>query len=139
MRPPREHLIWKALLVVDEAAAAACEAAMTRPSLSLRFTLTFLYACGNGERWPYDTFWTAIRKPSPTDGKMCGRSTQVHSGLLAIIRNVGIDPQQPVLDALRARRGPPATIRVRRIAGDLLLDDRRELEAAKERARKYHG
>lgn len=137
----REQLIWKALLAVDEVAERAIETndALPAPSLALRFALAFLYASGNGERWPYDAFWQAIRTPLPTDGRPPHRARETLTALQAIIRNVGIVATADVLERLRTRRALGADLEVRRVAAELMREDARELEAAKERERRYHG
>ncbi|MBB4153646.1 hypothetical protein GGQ80_001552 [Sphingomonas jinjuensis] len=137
----REQLIWKALLAVDEVAERAIETreAMPPPSLALRFALAFLYASGNGERWPYDAFWLAIRTPLPTDTRPPRRPGDTLTALQAIIRNVGLRPSAEVLQWLRTRGPYVAELQVRRAAAELLREDVRELEAAKERERRYHG
>lgn len=110
----RDQLIWRALVAVDEAAAAAASAPVV-PNFALRFALAFLYACaGGGERWMYDSFWRDIQRPSPPDGRQCSRGTEAMASLQGIMRSVGIVPTVATLDALgdhRRRNTPDAIAR----------------------------
>lgn len=60
MRFSAEHLRFKALVALDEAAEAETPVAK---SFSLRFALAYLYACSSGERWMFDQFWQAVTEP----------------------------------------------------------------------------
>ena len=138
MASVREQLMWKALCAVDEAAEEA-DARPVVPTFALRFALAFLFTCGNGERWMYDSFWRDIQMPTPIDGKSSARGTMARSGLQGIMRSVGVTPTFESLTALTARRlrmSPEAAAR-RRLAR--ALRDEGEAQAArvgeKERAR----
>ena len=54
MRLSRDHLIRKALLVVEE----ACEGGRVDRSMGLRFALAYLYAVSIAkDRYPFDALW----------------------------------------------------------------------------------
>jgi hypothetical protein len=64
MRFSGEHLKFKALVALDEAAESKVDSVR---SFSLRFALADLDAVSGGERWPCDEFWrSAISAPGPT-------------------------------------------------------------------------
>jgi hypothetical protein len=60
MRFSKEHLTFKALVALDEAAESA---GPVPRSFALRFALAYLYATTTGERWLFDDFWKQATVP----------------------------------------------------------------------------
>ena len=92
MRFSTEQMKRKALSALEEAAAEA-EKAPVRPGHTLRFVLAFLYATGQGERWPYDGFWQAVTRRDGHSGggaAAIGRSQTSNACLNAIYRDHGM-------------------------------------------------
>jgi hypothetical protein len=88
MRIPSDRLATKALLALEEAAAAA-EHSPLQPSLAVRFALAYLYAIGAGDRGPYDLFWDAVRKRGEEYNDCILRFSMARAALEAIYRDVG--------------------------------------------------
>lgn len=61
MRLAPEQLKMKALAALEEAAERSHRGPV-EPSYALRFSLAFLYAVADGERWPFDGFWQAVTR-----------------------------------------------------------------------------
>ena len=93
MRLAIDQLKGKALAALEEAAERAGEAPV-RPSHALRFALAFLYAIGDGERWPFDGFWQAVTRGAGSaeqpGAAAIGRSQSANACLNAIYRSVGM-------------------------------------------------
>ncbi len=64
MRLSRDHLTFKALAALDEAAEAT---GPVPKSFALRFALAYLYAISTGERWMFDEFWRRATEPCAGD------------------------------------------------------------------------
>lgn len=93
----RQHLIAKAMRALMEVADASSDAPLA-PALSVRFTLAFLYAIGDGNREPFDRFWREIRAThdsaySSTAARYL-RATSSRTALNEIGRSVGY-PETP--------------------------------------------
>ena len=88
MRIPSDRLATKALLALEEAAAAA-EHSPLQPSLAVRFALAYLYAIGAGSREPYDDFWSAVRQKGDEYTERVQRHSMARAALEAIYRDVG--------------------------------------------------
>tara|TARA_R110000787_G_scaffold208846_7_gene318892 strand:- start:25718 stop:26095 length:378 start_codon:yes stop_codon:yes gene_type:complete len=118
MRFEREHLIFKALCVLDEAVDQARAAPLQPPSAGVRFALAYLWAVApSGDRAPYDKFWLAIqggrsgqKTPYLTD---VVRGQTAQSAFYPIARAAGLEPTVALSEAMRkargVRRGPPVS------------------------------
>ena len=97
MQFDRQHLIVKAMRALMEVADSS-GAGPIAPTLSVRFTLAFLYAVSDGNREPFDLFWREIRNPqdsaysTPTANYL--RATGSRTALNGIGRSVGY-PELP--------------------------------------------
>ncbi|AOF97165.1 hypothetical protein [Sphingobium sp. RAC03] len=118
MRFERDHLIFKALCVLDEAVDQAREAPLRPPSAGVRFALAYLWAVApSGDRKPYDEFWRVIQ------GIGCGhpnaharetvRGQSAQTAFYPIARAAGVEPTVALSEAMRmargGRRGPPVS------------------------------
>ena len=87
MRFGTDQLKRKALRALEEAAEQTFDAPV-QPSHALRFALAFLYALGEGERWPFDRFWEAVTrgwgKPAESGGAGIARAQTANACLNAI-------------------------------------------------------
>lgn len=64
MRFSKEHLTFKALVALDEAA----ERTQAVPkSFALRFALAYLFTTTEGERWLFDDLWRNATSPADSD------------------------------------------------------------------------
>ena len=87
MRFSSDQLKRKALAALEEAALHA-ETAPLRRAHALRFVLAFLYATGDGARWPYDGFWQAVTRSDAGGGAAAiGRFQSANACLNAIYRD----------------------------------------------------
>lgn len=90
----KDQLTTRALLVLEAALNETSDAPVPR-SLSLRFTLAYLYAVSRGERSSLDGFWRNVTDDRPCeDGaeriRGLGRSQNANAQLNGIYRDVGI-------------------------------------------------
>ena len=89
-----EQLTLKALLALEEAAKRTSDAPVP-PSYALRFALAYLYAIGDGERWPFDGFWQAVtrgwREPPQSGVEAIGRWQSANACLNGIYRAVRVE------------------------------------------------
>ncbi|WP_019833749.1 hypothetical protein [Sphingomonas sp. PR090111-T3T-6A] len=88
----RDHLIFKALVALDEVHNQAGEAPM-EPSHAVRFVLAWLYSISDGDRGIYDDFYRNMREPFAEafsrEGAAYRRSTYLRSCMGGIARSVG--------------------------------------------------
>lgn len=110
MRFERDHLIFKALCVLDEAVEQARDAPLRPPSTGVRFALAYLWAVApSGDRAPYDSFWLAIQgggsgqKTPHLTGIVRGQTAQ--SAFYPIARAAGLEPTVALSEAMRKARG----------------------------------
>jgi hypothetical protein len=93
IRRGRDHLIFRALLVLDEA-VSVCRDAPIQPSLGQRFALMFLFAVSDGDRRPYDGFWHSMQDGLDTYSEHMSRTmreTNARTFLTGIARSVGVE------------------------------------------------
>lgn len=88
-------LATRALLVLEAALNDTGKAPVPR-TLSLRFTLAYLYAIGGADRGSFDGFWREITDDTPCiDGgqgvRALGRVQNANASLNGIYRAVGIE------------------------------------------------
>lgn len=91
MRLTRATLIDKALGALDEAIEAAGSGPV-QPTLALRFALTFLYACSDGDRHWFETFLRTIQDEAAGSTLYMAnysRPTHARTARTAIARSVG--------------------------------------------------
>lgn len=102
MRFSKEHLTFKALVGLDEAAESS---GPVPPSFALRFALAYLYATSDGERWLYDDFWRAATRQPGSDfmSAMCRRQT-LTACLNGICRAAGSERTPDLMQQLRKAR-----------------------------------
>jgi hypothetical protein len=103
MRFSREHLTFKALVVLDEAA----ESRKTVPrSFALRFALAYLYATTAGERWLFDDFWRVATGPTGDHYlSRLSRQQTLTACLNGICRAAGTERTPELIQKLRKARG----------------------------------
>lgn len=103
MRFSAEHLRFKALVAIDEAAEARDA---VPKSFSLRFALAYLYAVSAADRAIFDEFWQAATTSSDGTymGSLCRLQT-LNALMNAICRAVGCERTPDLMAKLRAARG----------------------------------
>ena len=103
MRFSREHLTFKALVALDEAA----ESRETVPkSFALRFALAYLYAITVGERWLFDEFWRVATGHVGNDYlSRLARQQTLTACLNGICRAAGTERTPELIQKLRKARG----------------------------------
>ncbi len=103
MRFSKEHLTFKALVALDEAAE---NAGPVPKSFALRFALAYLFATTAGERWLFDQFWQRATCSSGTDyiGEMA-RKQALSASLNGICRAAGMERTPELICKLRTARG----------------------------------
>jgi len=93
VRLSQDDLTHKALAALEDVADRA-ELAPVRPSPALRFALAYLYAVGDGARWPYDGFWQAVTRgfgtDAPSRAAAIGRFQSANACLNGIYRSVRV-------------------------------------------------
>jgi len=99
----REHLIYKALVALNEV-SDACSRGVVRPTFALRFCLAYLYSQSNGRREPYDDFWRCVQAPYPhsRDAGSYLRPTDARANLNGIVAGLGFNPTVEALQCLAA-------------------------------------
>lgn len=111
MRIGTDKLIEKALIALEEVGWQA-ERAPVAPSWSLRFTLAYLFAHGDGRRESFDEFWRivtdigALRQSSETGANIV-RSNGANRELYGIYRSVGFDRSTDMIFACHRKREKP--------------------------------
>jgi hypothetical protein len=129
MRLSRDQLIFRALVVLDEA-VSACGATPIKPSIGLRFALMFLYAVSDGTRRHYDGFWRSVQDAhANAHSEQMGRdmrTTAARGSMTGIARSVGIEMTAEFCQSLSVARLPIEERVARR---------QREAELAAHRAR----
>jgi hypothetical protein len=100
-----DPLLYTALLAVEEACVEeACVEAQNgtvRSTYALRFALAYLYSRSDGTRWVDEQFWRNIRSASSHTQSGYIRGTMADTGLLGIMRSVGVVPTLEATQALR--------------------------------------
>lgn len=118
MRFEQDHLIFKALCVLDEAVDQARAAPLIPPLPGIRFALAYLWTVSpSKDREPYDRFWRVIQgigceHPNPqSSNTMRGQTAQ--TAFYPIARAAGMEPTVALSEAMRqargGRRGPPVS------------------------------
>jgi hypothetical protein len=89
-----DQLKMMALAALEEAAIATGDAPVA-PGRALRLALAYLYAQGEGDRWPFDHFWRAVTRGHGEEEQegaaAIGRSQAANACLNAIYRAVGVE------------------------------------------------
>lgn len=109
MRFDHDELIFKALSALAEVVELS-HAAPVSPTRTLRFTLAWLYAVGDGEPRHFRDFWQHVQQGrasanQPAWEQAYLRHQRAHTGLRAISRSVGY-PQTPEATQQLIGRGP---------------------------------
>lgn len=103
MRFSKEHLTFKALMALDEAAES------TGPvprNFALRFALACLYATTAGDRWLFDDFWKQATSPAGADYvSALARRQSLTACLNGICRAAGMERTPELMQRLRKARG----------------------------------
>jgi hypothetical protein len=103
MRLSRDHLAFKALVTLDDAAECARPAPK---SFGLRFALAYLYATTAGERWLFDEFWRHATAPVGSDyNSAFARRQSLTACLNGICRAAGMERTPELMQRLRKARG----------------------------------
>lgn len=103
MRFSKEHLTFKALVALDEAAESL---EPVPKSFALRFALAYLYASTDGDRWLFDDFWrTATSTAGPDYIGAVARRQTLNACLTGICRSVGMERTPDLMGKLRQARG----------------------------------
>jgi hypothetical protein len=103
MRFSKEHLTFKALLALDEAAESA---GPVPKSFALRFALAFLYATSSGDRWLFDEFWRrATDAAGPDYVSAMARRQSLSACLNGICRAAGMERTPELIRSFREARG----------------------------------
>lgn len=103
MRFSKQHLTFKALVALDEAAESV---EPVPKSFALRFALAYLYASTNGERWLFDDFWRTATSPAGSDYiRAMARRQTLNACLTGICRAAGMERTPDLLCRLREARG----------------------------------
>jgi hypothetical protein len=103
MRFSKEHLTFKALVALDEAAASV---GPVHKSFALRFALAYLYASTGGERWLFDDFWrTAVSPPGVDYMSALARRQTLEACMNGICRAARMDRTPDLICKLRDARG----------------------------------
>lgn len=89
-----DELVARALLVLESALYETAQRPVPR-TLSLRFTLAYLYAVARCERSCFDGFWREVTDDRPCQGgeevvKALGRSAGANAYLNGLYRAVGV-------------------------------------------------
>jgi len=106
----RQHLTYKALMALEEAANATSEAPVAR-SAALRFTLAYLFAQTDGKNrnW-FDSFWQTVTDAAGIEAKSngagIGRSANATATLNAIYRLVGVERTPEIMYRAARKRRP---------------------------------
>jgi hypothetical protein len=95
-----DSLLYKALQAVEEARVEA-QTGTVRSTYALRFALAYLYSRSDGKRWIYEQFWSNIRSASSHTQSGYIRGTMADTGMLGIMRSVGVVPTLEATQALR--------------------------------------
>ena len=100
------HLIWKAIVALDEVCEQSFQAPIP-PTFALRFILAYLFARSDGNRTPFDAFWKACQEP---EGGMTQqgyrRGCYTRTQWNGIVRGLGIAQTIEFNASIaRARRG----------------------------------
>jgi hypothetical protein len=102
MRFSRDHLTFKALLAVDEAADSQAPIAK---SFGLRFALAYLYAISPGERWMFDEFWRRATENLGGDfASALARRQSLNAAFNGICRAAGTERTPELMQRLRQAR-----------------------------------
>lgn len=103
MRLSRQHLTFKALVALDEAAESS---GPVPKSFALRFALAYLYATSTGERWQFDQFWLNATGASGADYiRAMARKQALCASLNGICRAVDMERTPELIGKLRSARG----------------------------------
>ena len=114
MRPRTTRLRWLALAVlynvIDDTGPDAFE-----PGPDVRLALAVLYAMSDGDRAPFDDFWTILRDPiaySDREGDRAYiRRTYAQTHLTGIARRVGLEMTWQLMDSLGKGRQAKRDVR----------------------------
>lgn len=99
MRLSRDHLTFKALAALDEAAEAT---GPVPKSFALRFALAYLYAISTGERWMFDEFWRRATEPCAGDfAGALARRQSLNAAFNGICRVAGMERTPELMQRLR--------------------------------------
>jgi hypothetical protein len=89
-----DHLVWKALVALDEIVHRSSHAPIAG-DFSLRFTLAYLHATGKGDRHHHDDFWRAIGRSIGDEFQIGAsnymRSRDARTAMYGIARGHGIE------------------------------------------------
>lgn len=73
-RSTREHLIFKALCVLDDA-IDSCSPIPVKPNVGLRLALALLFVFSDGDRQMFDEFWRTVIADDRALIRISSRST----------------------------------------------------------------
>jgi hypothetical protein len=101
----REHLIFKALVALDEVRQKS-SAGPIEPNWSLRFCLAFLHTQATGDREPFDFYWREMRNlhPTSTDDGRYMRHLELGRALTGIIFRLGFNDTPRIQQCLHEAR-----------------------------------
>ncbi|CAD7336149.1 hypothetical protein SPHS8_00874 [Sphingobium sp. S8] len=109
MRLAQEHLIFKALCVLDDAVDQAQQAPV-QPAPGLRFALAYLWSVSrSSDQRSFVSFWRSAvgkeRGGRSDHVEDIARFNEVRASFSSIARSVGFEPTVAFHDALRRARG----------------------------------
>ncbi len=145
LRIARGRLIFLALCAVDEV-IGQLGSEPQKPTVAMRLAMAFLYACSDGRREPYDSFWKVLGDPydwsndapGSTNGRAYVRRTYAGIHFKGICRSVGIEPTVKFEHSLSEARNPEARRRARMadaVKGTAI--ERAEIDEKARKARQY--
>lgn len=106
-RSTREHLIFKALCVLDDA-IDSCSPIPVKPNVGLRLALALLFVFSDGDRQMFDEFWRTVIADDRAlirDDKGDARTSYARTYLTAICHDVGMPLSVDLMIELRRARG----------------------------------
>lgn len=106
-RSTREHLIFKALCVLDDA-IDSCSPTPVKPNFGLRLALALLFVFSNGDREVFDGFWRIVIDDSGSithSMKNDTRQTYARTYLTGICRDVSMPLSVDLMIELSRARG----------------------------------
>ena len=126
-RSTREHLIFKALCVLDDA-IDSCSPTPVKPNVGLRLALALLFVFSDGDRQMFDEFWRTViadDRAIISGDKGEARTSYARTYLTAICHDVGMPLSVDLMIELRQARGLP-TYATKRRRFDQVLASRQE-------------
>lgn len=106
-RSTREHLIFKALCVLDDA-IDSCSPIPVKPNVGLRLALALLFVFSDGDRQIFDEFWRTViadDRAIISGDKVEARTSYARTYLTAICHDVGTPLSVDLMIELRQARG----------------------------------